>query len=150
MRNYSDRWCSPVNFKLSLNDTPKSQQIFYTAPELRWVLDSSRLGFVVDGFSPPYNDPWLKCHFAYLVSSHTCWWSQPLWVRSHSHMQQHAEEMVTRAKVNPPSAWCRPWCCDLFVCSVQSSSDVLRLGPCTLSQVQIKDFMSMLARLSSS
>ncbi len=68
------------------------------------------LTFVIGLFSHLlYNDPPLKCHLAYLVFSDTCWSSLPSWVRSHSHIQQHAGEIVTRAESYTWLAWRRPW-----------------------------------------
>lgn len=66
------------------------------------------LAFVVSTFSPLYNDPQLKCQLAFLVFSYTCWSSQPSWIRSHSHIQQHARKMVTGAELNTWLARQRP------------------------------------------
>lgn len=73
----------------------------------RKVEISLPLVLVIGLFSPPYNDPRLKCHSAYLVFSHTCWSSQPSWL-SHSRVPQHAGEMVTRAELNTCLSWGGP------------------------------------------
>lgn len=76
-------------------------------PMSRKVKISLPLVLVIGLFSPPYNDPQLKCHSAYLVFSHTCWSSQPSWL-SHSRIPQHAGEMVTRAELNTWLSWGGP------------------------------------------
>lgn len=114
---YLGLWRSLMVSKMPLNATntslsPKSLKqlifFFFFTPWTAKLRFRFPLAFVISLFSPPYNDPQLKCHLAYLVFSDTCWSSQPSWV-SHSHIQLHAGEMVTRAELNTWLAWLRPW-----------------------------------------